>query len=197
MATETKIEIRTVGEWNDLFCQYSGQFQQQDCFVELDCGSGILRAAYNCEIGNAVPFSVWHGHDRRYCIPCLTADAANSLLEELAPLAQRVVDGYTSEWDGSNHVARFTEDARLAEEEIEAAIESHHFRFDDGDLVGCMEAGDWLNLSAGIITADTTDEEITKCTEEYESMAAAENIVLRGTMEHLEFLRDQARHAAE
>ena len=98
------MQIKTV-EGKKLHHQYPGQTSPQPCYVELDCEAENLSADWNGELGNAVPLSVWHGHTRRWAIPALQAQAANSLLDEIAPLAQRVIDGYTSEWDGNNHVA--------------------------------------------------------------------------------------------
>ena len=107
--TEGKIEITRLDETNNaaLHCQYGGQSQPQDCYLELDLDAGTLRADYNGEIGNAVPFNVWHGRTIRFGIPAGTLPAeANRLMDEILDDAQIVLDNYTSDWDGSNHVGR-------------------------------------------------------------------------------------------
>lgn len=195
MKTETKLEIRQLTAWDALHCHYERQTERQGCYIELDCKTGIMAASYNAEIGNAIPFSVYHGHDRRWGIPCLTADAANELMEEIAPLAQRVLDGYESHWDGNNHVAALTDDAQQAETEIEAEIET--LRVDEHNGVSEWDAASWLAEwdRLDIITAKTTDEELNAMEEEADGTAEVENIVLLGTGRWLREKRDELRDA--
>ena len=108
---------------NDLHCQYSGQINPQDCYVWLD--GHDVGASYNAEIATTVPLSVWHGTIRRYHLPfILTGQATNNLMEHLTPLLQRVADGFTEEWDGSNFVGQLTDDAQAAESQIEQEIDT-------------------------------------------------------------------------
>ena len=193
--TTTTVEIRRVAEWDALHCNYQGQTERQGCYIELDCQTGLLTATYNAEIGNAIPFSVYHGHDRRWGIPCLIADAANDLLDEISPLAQRVLDGYTSEWDGNNHVARLSDDAQAAEDEIERLIDD--LRVDETNGISDADAGEWLTETDPAITAQTTDEEIAALAEQAEQDAAYERIVLIDAEGYLTRLRDEMRADAE
>jgi hypothetical protein len=50
----------------------------------------------------------------------LTGSAVAELLDEIAPLAQRVVDGYFVEWDGNKKAGRYTDAAAEAADEIDA-----------------------------------------------------------------------------
>ena len=134
----TKLET-----WDELVCEYPNQQEPQPCFIELDLKAQAMRAAYNCEIGNAVPFSVWHGHDRRYPVALLCADSANQLMESLAVLAERVIAGYTSEWDGSNHNAEFSDEAFIADARIWELC-SETFEWDDQDVISVWDASEWL-----------------------------------------------------
>jgi hypothetical protein len=189
---KTLVQILPVEAWNELCCHYDRQTTRQPCFVELDCQTGTLTARYNPEIGNAIPCSVWHGHEQRWDIPCLTADAANELMDDITPLAQRVLDGYSSEWDGSNHVAHFTADAHAASEEIAETIDAINVSEDNG--VSCWDAGDWLNSSTvDGLGADTDDDGVAALARQFETEAAEQNIVLRGTEEYLAGLRDAMR----
>lgn len=79
------VSIQKINSADELHCHYDQQTSAQPCYVSLDCGTGELTASYNVEIGSAIPFSVYHGHVRRYGIPCLTPEAANDLLETIAP----------------------------------------------------------------------------------------------------------------
>jgi hypothetical protein len=182
--------------------RYAGQSEPQDCFVALNCESGRLYASHNTEIGNAVPFAVHHGHVQRWSIPALRDGAANDLLDELAPIAERIVAGYVSRWDGHNHVAKFTADATEAIDEIRAACEAVEARDDSDDAVSVWDAGSWFGgvgsydqqRAALGITATTTDEELDAIMEREEATASAEGVdILDGATKHLRGLRDEAR----
>lgn len=200
MSNATEITVVTV-TGNELFRHYRGQTSAQPCHVTLDCRSSKLGAEYNPEIGNAVPGAVYHGHVQAWSIPCLRESAANALLEEIEPLAARVVAGYSSEWNGSNHVASFDDDAQEAIEAIEAICDAA----DVSDGVRAWDAGDWLTASGNTrrevvrsqlgITAETTDEELAaiETRVEAEAVETGEADVLTGTRRYLESLRDEAR----
>ena len=150
----------------DLHCTYSGQLHPQPCHVQLDMRSGALTAATDPEIGNAVPSAVWHGHVVRWNIEPLRADCANALLEDLASLAARMVAGYSSRWNGSNHVASLTDDAREAHDAIERLCDQAGH--DDAARLHVWAAADWFaplgthsRCAAALgILAETTDEEL-------------------------------------
>lgn len=117
------ITITSVAGKTDLsHCYNYGQHSNsrpQPCYIELDCETGNMTATYNVQSDNSIPMSVYHGHTQRWAIPCLPADAANALMEEFAPIAERIVAGYECVYNGNNHVAKFSDDARSAIEEIE------------------------------------------------------------------------------
>ena len=212
----SKIAIKVIelAEKNELHCRYDRQTSAQACYIELDCRRKTLTASYNAEIGNAVPFTVYHGHDQRFGIPALTTAAANALLDEVAPLAERVIAGYSSEWDGRNHVAEFDDDATAALEEITAICDA--VEADETNSVQAWDAGDYLQPSltsrdengksckwgravrfdidgAGTITSQTTDAEISDIKEKIES-DLDENTELDGLMRWLLDLRDDCKH---
>lgn len=85
-------------------------------------------------------------------IPALTDDAANELLEEIEPLAERAVAGYECRWDGSNNKGHLSEDAQEASDEIWGLISGR--QFDENDCVHAWAIGDWL--------AETSDEELAR-----------------------------------
>lgn len=205
--TTNQVEIIKTESRNALHCHYSGQTQRQGCYLELDCANRTLSASYNAEIGNAIPFSVYHGHDQRFGIGLMRGETADALMEEILPLAQRVVDGYESHWDGNNHVARFTDDADDAIEEIERRCME-----EEGDLE-VYEASDWIEPithrrdaageitrdwtgaysaeieKVGTITAKTTDDELSEMESKIDAMAEGEGILLNGVGKMLEELR--------
>lgn len=195
MNTEVESTITvTEVEGDALHRQYRGQGAPQPCFVELDCDTDTLSAAYNPEIGNGVPVAVWHNRAVRWPIPALTAESANGLLAEILPEAERVLAGYECVWDGHNHVGRYTEDAREAIE----AVQSQSDRDWDGQTIEVWDAGDWYGAVGGHdsqrhdlgITAATTDDELAAI--ETREDGQAHPRVIEGLAHHLTMLRDEA-----
>lgn len=180
-------------EQDALYCHYSRQYGPQPAFIELDTQSGHMWAGYNPEIGNAVPMEVWHGLTRRYSLPViLSTDRANELMDEIAPLAQRVLDGTEEHWNGSNHVARMNEDAEDAEREIQALIEfngeSGQLCYIDDDLIDDWMAPVRTDIESAII-AGRTDAEIMA---EYQGTGADEDSpIIYGLDEYIESVRSE------
>jgi hypothetical protein len=132
---------------------------------------------------------VWHGHTRRYSIPCLVADAANDLIDEIAPLANQVIAGYSSEWDGHNWVAHYTDAAENASAEIcEICQKSYH---DADNIIDEWDVDEWLRDYN--VDPTTTDDELVALAQEIETEAANDNIILDGDV--LEWLKN--KHGAK
>jgi hypothetical protein len=105
-----------------LYLRHSGQINAQLAHIEIDPEKKIISAEINQEIGNAVPIRTWNGRAYRVTVSALLSGAqAAALLEStvIQSLAERVIAGYSCEWDGSNYVGRLTEDAKSALEEME------------------------------------------------------------------------------
>lgn len=192
------IRVIEVSGVADLYCQYRGQSSPQPCYIELDCAERTLAADYNAEIGGGVPQNVWHGHIRRYPIPCLTASAANALMrsDRVQALAARVCAGYESAWDGNNHVATFSDDADAADDELGVLL----WR-DDWDPDDCVNAWDVADWMAGMgtreqqraelgITAVTDDDQLDEIADRLSGELAA-NEVVDGLRSYLGMLRDE------
>ncbi len=177
-----------------LYHRYDGQTRPQGVYLELDPVARTLRADWNGEIGNAVPVSVWHHRILRYNLdsPCYTAATLRQILDAVAPLAERVCDGYSEAWNGSNTVGSLTQDAYDAEGDILAELRSW-----EPDL-NVWEAGQWLGGGtsdevvrerAGITSA-TTDEELQSMADRLQAEVDADTI-LDGDLETaLRYLRD-------
>ena len=114
---DTTIHI-TPAHRGELTCRYPRQSDYQDVYIALDLRDGEMWASYDAEIGNAVPLDVWHGHVRRYPIHTRSVQDANRLMREVRRVARRVVAGYEDHWNGSNRVARLSEDAQAADDMI-------------------------------------------------------------------------------
>ena len=191
--TQTQVRVYEIDGKFDLCCHYTHQTEVQGCYVELDCETGRFTADYNAEIGYGVPEAVWHGRTRRYEIPCLLAEAANKLLAELAPLAQRIVDGYEAIWDGNNHVGKLDEDAQMAEAELERCCTELMEQPNEADCIVEWDAADWLSGCDTVaeygITGQSTDRELADIGERIEA-EAPDNTIIDGLVGYLQGLRD-------
>src|SRR5690606_3180787 len=120
----TTVKIRPVTEPAALYRRYEGSHRPQSAYVALDLTNGALYADYWGT--NGTPMGVWLGQVRTWSIPPLVADAANELLREIAPLAQRILDGATIETGSRTGapVGVLNDDAMAAEREIGKIIES-------------------------------------------------------------------------
>lgn len=91
--------------------------------------------------GDGTPVKEWH--DRAYTWPVseyLSASDCEWLLDRVAPLARRIVEGYGSHWDGGNYRGELTEDAREASQEIQWLCDETE---SDGSMT-VWEPGDWI-----------------------------------------------------
>ena len=183
----TRLKIIEETEPNRLLHIYPRQEAPQGCFLYLDCETGQFGADWDAQIGNAVPSDVWHGHTRWYPIPVLQDSTVNALLAELAPLAQRVLDGYASEWNGNNLVGAFDDDAQAAEAEIGRAIED----YGDGDL-HWADARDWLyGIEDELVERIANGETIDSLIDELDGDGSAEDKpVLVGLLNYVESLKE-------
>lgn len=194
MTTET-ITIRPV-RGSDLHHTYPGQLKPQPVYVYLDCQTRTLSAAYDSEIGNGVPAAQYAGLVQAWEIPALRADAANTLLDEIAPLAERVCGGFVAEYDqNGNLVAEFDEDAEQAREEIEKLCDQSGV----DDMLNVWDAADWLGSIGSLarqaescgITHRTTEEELDTIQERLQAEARAEGVdELDGLRKHLRRMRE-------
>lgn len=200
MATIRISEHLGDGSRAPLYQHYQGQTQAQPAYVELE-EDGTVNASYDPEIGGAVPMTVWHGRDRRYPVSnSISMDGLKALLAYITPLLQRVHDGLSIEWDGSNIVGRLTEAAENAEAKISRICES-----DEWDTVDIMDAGEWLYPSIArdhdhsrvkigsdiVITRYTGERRLEQLARKLEREAEADGILLDGDM--LEELRSLQR----
>lgn len=113
---------------NPIFCQYSGQYQPQPAFIELDCDLQVLRAGYSGEIGNAVPASVYDQRILRWRIdPHLTCRAIRELFRQVRDDAELIIAGFEVRWNGSNHVGTYSQEAQAAIDRIYYSCENIDF----------------------------------------------------------------------
>lgn len=161
MPTTTVLEILAVDDPGGLYRQYDNESAPQPCHLSLDIRDGQMSCGYSASTGNSVPMDVYHNLVLEAEIPCLTADAANQLMNEVADLARTVLAGAGVEWDGNNHVGRLSDSADEAWDEIVEACKAKAENYTAGDLVVGYTAGEWFveeELPEMGITAETSDE---------------------------------------
>lgn len=161
------VKIQKLTEPAELFRHYEGQTEQQPCHLALGLGEGVLWCDYNPNVGPpyGMPESEWLGQVRTVQIPCLTADMGNMLMAEVAPLAQKVLEGASIEWSGrqGGRVGLLDEAASDAWGQLCDLVAA--FCQDPGArTVEGVDAGAWYSQCDPTeelgITADTTDEEL-------------------------------------
>lgn len=195
------VKIISVKDDTELFCHYASQSEPQRCFIALDLEDGTLWADYNAEIGSAVPEAVWNGRTIRFPAPCMTAAGMNHLMDEIAPLADRVLAGSEIEWDGNNHVGKLDEDAQDASDEIERICdELEPAPSETVTEWDACEFYDAVKDELGV-TADSTDAELEALAEKLEEEDSIYEwtggpMVLNGTLEFLQSIRDNLREEA-
>ncbi len=195
------VKIISVKDDTELFCHYARQSEPQKCFIALDLEDGQLWADYNAEIGSAVPEAVWNGRTVRFPAPCMTANGMNRLMDEIAPLAERVLAGASIDWDGNNHVGKLDEDAQDASDEIEELCsETEPAPSETVTEWDACEVYDAVKDELGV-TADSTDAELEALAEELEEEDSIDEgtggpMVLNGTLEFLQSIRDNLREEA-
>ena len=124
MLTYSLDNLRDADDPAPLFFKYPRQCNPQPAHVELD-HAGRVTADSSGEIGNGVPFHVWHRRTLRFRVdPCVGGAALADYLEgdEGRALLERIHTGHTVEWDGSNHVGMLDEDAEAAKLLLEQAL---------------------------------------------------------------------------
>lgn len=198
MNATTAVRIVPCTAPDELHHHYPTEDEAQPCHIALSLREGTLSADWAPEVGEprALPEDVPHGLERRYEIPTLTGDAANRAMEEIKPLAGRILADWQEIWDGQDWVARLGPDAVAAEE----AILGHLDGFTEADQVAVWDvavAVDGSETEEYGITPGTTDERL----EEIEASilsdlaecSASTVIVCAGLGDHLRRLRDTAR----
>lgn len=193
----TTVDIVYPTRASDLYQRFPGQHEAQPVYVSLDCRTGKLTAAWSGTVGGGVPADVWHHLTLRWKIPALTVDAAETLLDQLEPLAQRVLDGFEARFDGHNLVGTLSDDAAEAREAISDLC--YPRRFDECDTQQRWEAGDWYAatprrqlLADSGLTASTTDEQLADIVRHEES-SVNEPYLVDGIEAFWSDLRDELR----
>lgn len=174
-------EMRILPVDNDsdapIYNRYPGQIWPQDAYIEIDCEDQTICAESDPEIGGAVPERVWNNRAQRIEVTkYLSAWAVNELLDSLAPLAERVIAGFSAEWRNGNYRGEYDADAFSALDEIRRVCAA------TGADIDVMEADDFLEP----LSADDLRIRVAECgsvlatAEDYVGSAVPDKIVIDG-----------------
>ena len=123
MKTSTTINnIRYIRDWRanaaqPLYYHYSGQYNAQPAYIEIDPAALNITADYSGVIGNAVPEAVWNGRIVRVMVHSSISGRDLTALfndESFHNLVERIIAGHETFWNGSNYVGRDNDDASEA-----------------------------------------------------------------------------------
>jgi hypothetical protein len=159
--SEIEIEMPTEHQ----YYRYPGQTNPQDVFLNIDTEKNKIWIAFNSEIGNAIPITVWNGQIRRYQISAYhSVFGLTKMLEDpkIIELAERIVAG-SEERDEKYHL---DEDALEAHDALGDYLESSYSP--EAYPLFIIDEDYRRQEMLGTITAATTDEEIDKLVGQYE-----------------------------
>lgn len=166
--------------------------QAMTAYLELDLETHDLDVCLYHQI-DGVPMRAWHGITRRYHLPEsidaieLTEAINDGVFDDLF---DAILDGSEVYWDGSNWKGTLTDAGHDAGDDLRDRLQDYIYH----DIGGLWDAGDWLQCSGDLgITPDTPDFELEELATRLESEAESECVRLCGTLEYLEWLRNELK----
>lgn len=193
----SRVRIEKLEAFDALYCRFPTQTERQPCRLNFNPDLGLMWCDYAPSIGGGTTAERFHGMILYVEIPCINADAANRLMEEAAGLAETVMDGWRSFWNGSNLVGQLNASAQAAFGEIERLCAEENFAEGDYLMPEQISAPEWFVDGPTGVTADTTDAELRSMVEVEVGFALREaNGLLLDHDDVLQYLtaaRDKAR----
>lgn len=177
--------------------------------------TGSVASTFGAASGDGTPSDIWHGIVLRHWLPSVpdaAAIAATLRSPEGQALLDRIADGHSVDWDGSNNVGHLTADAAAAWGALTAHLDT---LTDEREHAGIWDAADWLGESVAhrhdddgttvavviayampdatdmVIDAATTDAQLAAYATILDDAARIETVLLSGTDRYLETLRDR------
>lgn len=130
-------------------------------YIKLDLRSAVLTCEVSGYADDPLMGSEQAGFMRTWNVPTLTAEAANRLMREILPLAQRVVRGWTTEpsdYASGGIAARLTSDGYAAEAEITRYLDEA--AFGESDLVEVRNVEEIDGFSEWGLSGTSTDADL-------------------------------------
>lgn len=106
-----------------VFCQYPGNFEAQPAYILLDCKEEKLYADHHHGDRYVVPANVYYGHVVRWEIPADTSRRKIvKILKLIQSIAEEIIDGYATHYDGDNYYGQLSDEAEKARDEAQELI---------------------------------------------------------------------------
>lgn len=196
------MKVESIEKFDELYYRFTERSAPQPGHVVLDPENSVLWV--QCDLtagpGGRAPLEAMGGQRRRYPLweeAPPTGRAANALLEQLAPLATRMVAGWRVERRQGIRVGVLDEDAERAEEELEEEVSRISSSWQEEDLVASLEAGQWFESSPPEVKTTSSDEELVALRDQFEGEALEKGIILEGVLRFLQELRKELRQNDE
>lgn len=166
MSTQTNTHNLTIepictDHFLPLYTEWAGQ--ESSAYIALDTRDGEVWLKERAPHESGITFDEAYGNVRTYRIPNnLTVDGLSRLLadETVLRLLERVYQGSTEEWNGSNYVSTLGADAEEADEALEhycGEIDPLHYGslepWDAADYFGAVGLSDLLREGEELETA--------------------------------------------
>lgn len=109
-----------------VYCHYSGQLNRQPAYIVIAPEKDHpVYADYSGEIGNAVTAYHWHGRDVHISIsPESFGPSILEFIDSHAAEIAAIIADYECDWDGSNHVGRWGEEADQLLDKLQRAADN-------------------------------------------------------------------------
>jgi hypothetical protein len=113
-------------------------------------------------VRDSTPMEIYHGREYRIKVdPQVDAARLRPWVEDHADLIERICDGHSVKWDGSNQTGRLTEDAQVAKDRLRALLvdgQRHpSYRLRDTKRSGDLPDRDFETVERGEVGVPTHD----------------------------------------
>lgn len=126
-----------------LFCHYRGQISPQSAYITLDLDTGAVDAEVNGEIGNSISWSVFNGVVLRFEMQNdLHTDDVHTVIDDLMPTLQKILDESEILWDGNNWKGVLTERGQELVSDLD--YDRHQYYIEPTHYI-CSDLGDYLH----------------------------------------------------
>jgi len=187
--------MRIIKRKTPLYCQFSGQFNPQPVYLEIDPEDETIRMDYDQEIGAGVPVTVANRELLRYHLDGVpTVAEANDIMEQVSPIAEKIAAGHFVKWNGRNWIGSLSDEAAEAEEELKEQLEGLSMSMEEQEVWDweCCHVKTW-----GLYRGDVSDKELFEEVDEMEARAESEGAIIDCDLEEELLRRRNCRRAEE
>jgi hypothetical protein len=183
--------IEAIKRATDLLLEHDAADEDTDLMLCIDWQNEVVEFFSQSSSNNSTSAAEWHGHEINVRLPKVDARNIKQALLEFAPSIREMAECYDSQWNGSNHVASWTDLDML--EDFRRDLDNVIDDLIHSVTIDCSPQ-DWFSTVTAEdlgITAATTDEEVEQLAKENVEDALHNDRVLYGAEDYLLELRDE------